>query len=486
MFLGDIGKNSTTRFKKINRYLKENHGITLSSELDDESITAAFQTIYEEITEFKMQGHNSLTSPEISKRLLVLEGLRTLMEGNVKLSPVFQSVLRNLVDYVVEEVSLEYSGHTPVDFDQVFDETVRNAMREYRSSHYRFPDSVVEQELRSEAKFQLKSNGHAPAIEESDENDVWAGVGRRSGAGGGHVPSMQGKDAAVNRMGGNLKLDLEPIDNDSGLVRDPRTGRMVPDPFAAKQRNLRSTGVMQEDEFDVDNTLANHRNSKAQHVTQPRKEKPELAPGKSVNPRTGEEVVDPFTAHKLKMRSSSAMKESANLVKRLRHLLETEVNQAEVMMAAKGFAQELQEMVEKIGRLQNEDLPPVTDQMRQTYGTDSASAFQSQIYAALQGVMDALYTAKSQVDAAVDSMAATGQVGAQVDMDVDVSDELSDLPSDDLDATLDDIGDEDEFGSAEHDEPLGRAQKESVDLQKKVLEMQKLVARAKKLKESKK
>src|SRR5271165_4302482 len=90
------------------------------------------------------------------------------------------------------------------------------------------------------------------------------------------------------------------------------------------------------------------------------------------------------------------------------------------MMAAKGFASELQEMVEKIGRLQNEDLPPVVDQMRETYGTESSSAFQTQIYGALQGVMDALYTAKNQVDDAVSSMASTGQVGAQTDMDKDM------------------------------------------------------------------
>lgn len=486
MFLDDISKNSTTRFKKINRYLKENHGITLSPDLDDTEITSAFQSIYEEINDLKMQGENSLTSSEISKRLLVLEGLRALKEDGVKRSPAFQSVLRNLVDYVVKEVTLEYSGHTPEEFNALFDEALRNAMKEYRSSHYRFPDDIVERELRSNARFQLSNDKVNHPIDEADENDVWAGVGRRSGSGGGYVPSVQGKDAAINRMGGNLGLSLEPKDDESDLVRDPKSGRMVPNPFSAKQRELRGNGVMQEDEFDANDKLANHRRSKGQHVTHPRTEKPELAPGKSVNPRTGEEVVDPFTAHKMKMRSPGAMKESANLVKRLRHLLETEVNQAEVMMAAKGFAQELQEMVEKIGRLQNEDLPPVTDQMRQTYGTDSASAFQSQIYAALQGVMDALYTAKSQVDAAVDSMAATGQVGAQVDMDVDMSDELGDAPSDELDANLDDIGAEDEFGADEHEEPLGRAQKESVDLQKKVLEMKKLVARAKKLKETKK
>lgn len=191
------------------------------------------------------------------------------------------------------------------------------------------------------------------------------------------------------------------------------------------------------------------------------------------------------------------MKESANLVKRLRTLLETEVSQAEVMMAAKGFAQELQEMVEKIGRLQNEDLPPVTDQMRETYGMESASAFQTQIYGALQSVMDALYTAKSQVDDAVGNMAATGQVTAAVDMDKDLGmdDGLGGLdgvedPAMDGELDLDNIGDDlgaeagDEFGAADGEEPLGRAMKEAA-LQKKILEMKKLVEKARRLQEAK-
>ena len=188
------------------------------------------------------------------------------------------------------------------------------------------------------------------------------------------------------------------------------------------------------------------------------------------------------------------MKEHKNLVKNLRHLLETEVSQAEVMMAAKGFAQELQEMIEKIGRLQNEDLPPVTDQMRETYGMESASAFQTQIYGALQSVMDSLYTAKGQVDDAVSNMAATGQFNAPTDMDKDVGMDDMEEPGamddlGDLDNIEADLGDEedmgDEFGGAETEEPLGRAKKmESVRLQQKVLEMQRLVAKARKLREA--
>ncbi len=145
-------------------------------------------------------------------------------------------------------------------------------------------------------------------------------------------------------------------------------------------------------------------------------------------------------------------------------------------------------MVEKVGRLQNEDLPPVTDQMRETYGMESASAFQTQIYGALQSVMDALYTAKGQVDDAVGNMASRGQVTASVDMDKDIDmgmdTDVGDEPELDLDNIGDELGAEDEFGGAEGEEPLGRSMKTESVLQYKVMEMQKLVDKARKLKET--
>ena len=224
----------------------------------------------------------------------------------------------------------------------------------------------------------------------------------------------------------------------------------------------------------------------------PQEENPDQVP--MIRDKNGNMVPDPFAAQAAARRRGIVMKEQENLVKNLRRLLETEVSQAEVMMAAKGFSNELQEMVEKIGRLQNEDLPPVTDQMRETYGMDSASAFHTQIYGALQGIMDALYTAKQQVDDAVGNMASTGQVQAQTDMDlpVDGMDDGMGGMDDGMDADLDldnignelDVEDGDEFGG---EEALGREKKvESVELQRRVMEMQRLVAKAKKLKEARK
>ncbi len=472
MNLSDIGKSPDATFKKINQHLESNYGFKIAEDTSEKDLVAIMEQIEEEITDLKIKGDTAKASPEISKRLLVLEGIRTLREFAILQfqSPHLEKVVGDMVNFVVDDFTI--SGEHHGDFEQ----SIRDAMKLYRSSKYRFPDDAIEQRVRQGAMTKIQSlaqdehastdgvgesmfeddsedeaqgDSETSGIDGLEESDPFGSEQKRSSALGGHAATApttaMGKHAA--RVLHNPELSLAPMEPEKDkavpMVRNQNTGKMMPDPLAAQNHARRTTGII-------------HKEGKE-------------------------------------------MKEHANLVKNLRRLLETEVSQAEVMMAAKGFAQELQEMIEKIGRLQNEDLPPVTDQMRETYGMESSSAFQTQIYGALQGVMDALYTAKGQVDDAVSNMAQTGQFDAETDMDVPV-DGMDDGMGGDIaagagdEADLDNIAgdmdmdaDADEFGAEDGEEPLGRSMKaEAVQLQRKVLEMKKLVAKAKKLKESKK
>lgn len=432
MLLNDIGKSPTTTIRKINQYLDYNYGFKIAEGASDKDLVIIMEQIEGEITDLKIKGEDAKVSPEISKRLLVLEGIKNLREFAIMQfqSPDFDKVVNGMAKFVVDDFKI--SGAQESDFE----ESLRDAMKQYRSSKYRFPDDVIQQKVRECAKglmmtdVPIMGEDTSEEVADLEETDLWGSVGKRAGAHGGHAIGKfdQTQKNTLGKLGFNTDDDQVP------MVRD-KNGRIVPDPFAAQAAARRKGMIMKE-----------------------------------------------------------------NLVKNLRRLLETEVSQAEVMMAAKGFAQELQEMIEKIGRLQNEDLPPVTDQMRETYGTENSSAFQTQIYGALQGVMDALYTAKNQVDDAVSSLASTGQVGVSVDMDKDINLDVNADPSVDptaMDADLDldniaadaevetdDAEFDDEFGG---EESLGREKKvESIKLQQKVLEMKSLIAKAKKLKEAKK
>lgn len=439
MLLNDIGKSPNTSFKRINQHLESNYGFKISEDVSDKDLVMIMEQIEEEITDLKIKGDDAKASPEISKRLLVLEGLRNLREFAMMSlkSPKLEQVIANLTDFVVETFEVTALHETCMDD---FEQAMKRAMDEYRSSRYRFPDDYVETRVRQAAMERIQGNTPGDGLnmkgadlgvgEDFTLETAWDTEGKRSSAMGGHAAQAPDTPQARHAMKvlDNPALSLKPEQDDEQIpmIRD-KHGRMVPDPFAAQAAARRKGIVMKE-----------------------------------------------------------------NLVKRLRTLLETEVSQAEVMMAAKGFAQELQEMIEKIGRLQNEDLPPVTDQMRETYGTESASGFQTQIYGALQSVMDSLYSAKSQVDDAVSNMASTGQFDAGTDMDKDMGLDADpmDEPEIAMDPDLDNIEADldaeagDEFGADDSEEPLGRAMKEAA-IQRKIVEMKKILEKARKLKEAK-
>jgi hypothetical protein len=438
MLLNDIGKSPDATFRKINQHLESNYGFKITEDVSDKDLVLIMEQIEGEIVDLKIKGGDAKVSPEISKRLLVLEGMKTLREFALMQfqSPDLDHVVQSLSDFVVK--TFRISGTSSADFEKA----VQEGMSHYRSSQYRFPDDMIEQRVRSDAMTKINTPpmddsasviGEGPMLgNELDENN-WGHVGKRD-----------------NRLAGVAKTNLSPQEDDvinKILANDPTDGP-------------KKGGV-------VPMTVGND------GQTRPTAKDPDA--WKKPSPNRGR-----FT-------KESVMKEQANLVKNLRRLLETEVSQAEVMMAAKGFAQELQEMIEKIGRLQNEDLPPVTDQMRETYGQASASQFQTHIYGALQGVMDSLYTAKTQVDDAVSTMAATGQFDAAVDMDVDVGLDAAangDMGAvDDLDNIAADLETEvgDEFGGADEEEPLGRSMK-TESLHSKVVEMKRLIEKAKELK----
>jgi hypothetical protein len=161
-----------------------------------------------------------------------------------------------------------------------------------------------------------------------------------------------------------------------------------------------------------------------------------------------------------------------SIYKNARVLLETNVEEAEIMMSTKGFSRNLQEMIEKLGRMTNENLPPVTDHIRVVYGLDAATNFQESTHEVLQSVMDALYSAKFFIDEAVIRMSEHKVPGVSNDMETEVSD--SDFGLDASTGDSEEIGMDQEFEMpsevSDLEEPLGRAKKESVAQLKKKLE----------------
>jgi hypothetical protein len=202
---------------------------------------------------------------------------------------------------------------------------------------------------------------------------------------------------------------------------------------------------------------------------------------------------DDFFSYQSKKTNKKRTEMKEGYVKELRKLLEAETDQAESLIAAKSFSQELQDMVEKLGRLVNENLPAVSEQMRDAYGSDVATGFEDQVSGTLNTVMDSLRNSKQEIDNSVSTIADGGAPQAANDMENFSDEELggefdadADLELDgDVELALDDELPGDEFGGDDamaglEDEPLGRAKKESIRiLGKKLIETKAKLARIK-------
>lgn len=92
-----------------------------------------------------------------------------------------------------------------------------------------------------------------------------------------------------------------------------------------------------------------------------------------------------------------------------------DLDQAEVLLAAKQMADDLQKMAEQLASMQVEDLMSITNAMKEQVGPAEAEAFNAAAEAAIAGALDAVKAANEGVSNAV--LAAQGQAPAPTDMD---------------------------------------------------------------------
>tara|TARA_B100001115_G_scaffold167990_1_gene147411 strand:- start:194 stop:832 length:639 start_codon:yes stop_codon:yes gene_type:complete len=134
----------------------------------------------------------------------------------------------------------------------------------------------------------------------------------------------------------------------------------------------------------------------------------------------------------------------------------TSVEEAEVVMAARALSNDIQDHIERIGRMVNEDLPAISDSMAHEFGVEKARSFKDGMEQLLSSTLEANKAAKEGIDGILSGITGEGEMGGGM-MDEPADDmmaepALDDVPLDDFD------GADAEAGPI--DEPLGRAEKE--------------------------
>jgi|TARA_R110002074_G_scaffold166179_8_gene326594 hypothetical protein len=146
----------------------------------------------------------------------------------------------------------------------------------------------------------------------------------------------------------------------------------------------------------------------------------------------------------LKMAIKEAKKQKDNTVKENKTIKESDVDldSAEVLLAAKQMADDLQKMAENLASMQVEDLMSITNAMKEEVGMAEAEAFSASAEAAIGAALDSVKSANDQVNNAV-LVAQGGTIETDMDMDMAVEPAM-DM---DMDAGID-VAD-DEFAGAD-------------------------------------
>jgi hypothetical protein len=109
-----------------------------------------------------------------------------------------------------------------------------------------------------------------------------------------------------------------------------------------------------------------------------------------------------------------------------RRLSESEVQQAQVVLAAQDMVDEVQKMSEQVSAMQFKDLPALVDQIKNQVGQDQATQFNGDASAALSALLQNLQGSKQQLDQALGVV--TGQApavpGEAPGMDAGLPDEI--------------------------------------------------------------
>lgn len=174
--------------------------------------------------------------------------------------------------------------------------------------------------------------------------------------------------------------------------------------------------------------------------------------------------------------------------KSMSYLIETELEKAEVILAAKSITSKLQTIAEQLARIDANEIMPLGDAMRETFGGDAAEDFEQAVAGVIRELTEKVRDSRNEISDRIEALnsgqpmndLSSGEdLFPEDDDDIAPEPEMDDEEDFDLSAAekpAEDAGDLDElFGDEEESDPSGRLKKESREDTRNVLESKKAI-----------
>jgi hypothetical protein len=113
-------------------------------------------------------------------------------------------------------------------------------------------------------------------------------------------------------------------------------------------------------------------------------------------------------------------------------LFESAMGKSEAVLAAKDITDSIQDMLEKVSKMQNEQLPALVDTIRDQISAEEAESFKQAIRPVLDSLYQAMTSGRDQADNASRALAGEEVAGDDMSMGADAGAELGAPAGDDL------------------------------------------------------
>ena len=442
MFIRDLNQQGQAKIGKINKLLSEEFGMSIKSSFPKkEKLLTILEMSEMAIIKLKDTKKQFQLEPEYAKYLGIKDVMQVMIaEGYYAESPAYESMcsslretVKNLMDsgYTVDEASAECMNRFRQDSrfaheDGVVLPIIIKAAKDYYDesscgTHESLEEIATEGPSTELNEYLLKELAKEVGIELTDPSSI---------------------DAIEEKLGMFAEV--------SGKSRDSVVGFLNGLEEDALSNGIKFFGAK----------VAQHKTNEdkyimtiAQGAVDGKKEVEidgEMEPVK-MSKEKGEEILGKKAKAKESM-FDSIIDDLLN-----EELEGTSVEEAEVVMAVRALADDIQDHVERLGRMVNEDIPAIADQMIHEFGADKAAQFKEEAETVLSAALDNTKQAKDGVNQLVGGI--TGQeMSLGNDTLGNIEDPIgADSPIDDMDMPEPEMDVNEPAAAGPEEEPLGRA-----------------------------
>jgi len=427
MNITDFNPTGKTKLGKMNKLLKEQFGIKLNSAPERKKLERVMETANRALIQIRGSQKKFHLDPEYIKFLGLRDAAETMInEGNYVKSPAYEAMANSLRTTIQELMDAGYSKN---------DACAETMNRARMNGTWAFAEDVMSPIIASAATQYVAEYEVAndPALVEYDA-------------------ASNMTDALIAEMARELGMKVEDTETLSAIAEKISMFAEV----AGKAPQAIVEFLNGLNEGDMANGIQMFGRKVASENKFIYAAKQAKAQGKKEFELDGEKFP-------VKEAQEAAIKGDVGMFTDLLDSIlneEVDVEQAEVVMAVRSLADDVQSQIERISDMMNKDVPAIADQMRAEQGASQAQQFSDTMSNTLGTYLESAKACKTAIDSQVMSlsgeapasdMTVLGDTGAMDAMDApaDTGDDL------DLDAPADT---NEPAASGPESEPLGRAE----------------------------